>query len=243
VKSRQLQNLSDAQLAAEGIEIAAGAQVDPSVVIYPEVVVGEGTRVFPNAVLGRLSAGVSFVHQTLNYKPTIIRQHCVIGPHCVLYTDVRLDDAVTLCDGVSIREQSRLSERVFLGRYVTLNYNVHIGKCSRIMDLTHITGNSWLGKYVFIADGVSTANDNDIYMSRFGWAEPDHKGPNFSNFCVVGAGASALPAVNIGQGSMLAAGAVATRNVPDWEIWGGVPAKHMKYIPDEWKDKVLKYYG
>ena len=41
----------------------------------------------------------------------------------------------------------------------------------------------------------------------------------------IGFGACVLPGVSVGRGSIVAAGAVVTKDVPDWTIVGGVPAK------------------
>lgn len=38
-----------------------------------------------------------------------------------------------------------------------------------------------------------------------------------------------LPGIRIGRGAVVAAGAVVTKNVEDYEIVGGVPAKHIGY--------------
>ena len=46
----------------------------------------------------------------------------------------------------------------------------------------------------------------------------------------IGAGATVLPGVTIGQNSIVAAGAVVTKNVPDNTIVGGIPAQFIKNI-------------
>jgi acetyltransferase-like isoleucine patch superfamily enzyme len=40
-----------------------------------------------------------------------------------------------------------------------------------------------------------------------------------------------LPGVKIGKGAMIGAGSVVTKDVPAWEIWGGVPARFIKMRP------------
>lgn len=45
-----------------------------------------------------------------------------------------------------------------------------------------------------------------------------------------GAHVTILPGVTIGDGAIIAAGAVVTKDVPPCEIWGGVPAKKIKSI-------------
>lgn len=46
----------------------------------------------------------------------------------------------------------------------------------------------------------------------------------------IGAHATILPGVTIGDGAVIAAGAVVTKNVPPYMVVGGVPAKIMKTI-------------
>ena len=38
-----------------------------------------------------------------------------------------------------------------------------------------------------------------------------------------------LPGVKIGKGAVVASGAIVTKNIGDYEIWGGVPAKLLGY--------------
>ena len=46
----------------------------------------------------------------------------------------------------------------------------------------------------------------------------------------IGTGVKILPGVTIGKGSVIAAGAVVTKDVPPYTLWGGVPAKKIKDI-------------
>lgn len=43
----------------------------------------------------------------------------------------------------------------------------------------------------------------------------------------IGTGATILQGIKIGDGSVIAAGAVVTCDVPSYEVWGGVPAKKI----------------
>jgi acetyltransferase-like isoleucine patch superfamily enzyme len=44
----------------------------------------------------------------------------------------------------------------------------------------------------------------------------------------LGAHVIVLPGVRIGENAVVGAGAVVTRDIPDGEIWAGVPAKHLR---------------
>ena len=48
--------------------------------------------------------------------------------------------------------------------------------------------------------------------------------------CWIGANATILPDVTIGRGSTVASGAVVTRDVPEYRLVGGVPAKAIKKL-------------
>ena len=43
-----------------------------------------------------------------------------------------------------------------------------------------------------------------------------------------GANVTILKGVHIGKGSVIAAGAVVTKNIGEYEIWAGVPAKKIR---------------
>lgn len=55
----------------------------------------------------------------------------------------------------------------------------------------------------------------------------------------IGANAIINYGVTIGKNCIIAAGAVVTKNVPDGEVWGGVPAKRIR-LYEEVKKKSLE---
>lgn len=56
----------------------------------------------------------------------------------------------------------------------------------------------------------------------------DFKPIHVGHHCWIGTGATILQGVNIGDGAVVAAGAVVTKDIPPYEIWGGVPAKCIR---------------
>jgi acetyltransferase-like isoleucine patch superfamily enzyme len=50
----------------------------------------------------------------------------------------------------------------------------------------------------------------------------------------IGTGAVILPGIEIGEGAIVGANSVVTKNVPDYTVVGGVPAKKIKTVEVPW---------
>lgn len=51
---------------------------------------------------------------------------------------------------------------------------------------------------------------------------------NIGHHCWIGTGAIILQGVTIGDGAVVAAGAVVTKDIPSFEVWGGIPARYIR---------------
>lgn len=105
--------------------------------------------------------------------------------------------------------------------------NITIGHDTIIGDHCFLDGRAPLtiGNHVGIASQVLIYNDeHDINSSDYG----NSFGPiEIGDYVFVGPRAIILPNVKIGKGAVVAAGAVVTKDIPENEIWGGVPAKKI----------------
>src|SRR3989344_7229301 len=115
--------------------------------------------------------------------------------------------------------------------------NIRIGKDSIIGERVVLDGRD----KIIIGNHVAIATEVMIYN-----AEHNVQSENFSSktepvviedYVFIGPRAIILPGVKVGKGAVVAAGAVVTKNVDEFSIVGGVPAK----IIGERKVKDLKY--
>jgi acetyltransferase-like isoleucine patch superfamily enzyme len=227
---------------AEDVYIASGVHLGTNITIYPGVRIESGASIMDNAVLGRIPLANKTMNRQVESKiaeETIIGESAIVGTGAVIYTGCHLGKNVLIGDLTDIREYCDLDEGVTIGRGTMILDHCKIGKFTRIHDLVHLLSDMVIEEHVFIAVCVAMANDDNIFLTRFGLAELKLRNPIIRKYAVIGSGVTLVPGVEIGMGSLVAAGAVVTKDVDPWTIVAGVPAKHLRDIPDEWRQKVL----
>jgi acetyltransferase-like isoleucine patch superfamily enzyme len=212
-----------------GVHLGRGVRIHPHAVIESGVVLEDDVEVFPGAYVGKEPKGAGATARAMTYeRRVVIGKGTSVGPHAVIFYDVEIGSETLIGDGASIREQCRIGSRCIISRYVTINYNTRVGDGSRIMDVTHLTGNSVIGRDVFISCMVSTANDNE--MVNRSYEEGRIIGPQIGDKVSIGEGASILPGIRIGEGALVAAGSVVTKDVEPYALVMGVPARYVRSL-------------
>lgn len=113
------------------------------------------------------------------------------------------------------------------GKNIALGKNVFINACCCFQDQGGIT----IGDGTLIGHGVVLATINHGFS-------PQERGDNYPSPISIGKNvwigshATILPGVTIGDGAIVAAGAVVTRDVPGNVIVGGVPARVLKAVTE-----------
>ena len=111
---------------------------------------------------------------------------------------------------------------------VKIGHRVYIGKgCTLVGD-----GGLTIGDGCMIAAGCRITTKNHVVQKGRSYSD---LGYNFEpvfigNNVWIGYNAVILPKVSIGEGAVIAAGAVVTKDVPSYEIWGGNPARRIQSV-------------
>jgi acetyltransferase-like isoleucine patch superfamily enzyme len=167
----------------------------------------------------------------------------IVGANAVLYAGSRFGARVMIGDLASVREGCSAGDDVVLGRGVLVMYDTSIGARTRVIDGAILTGNMEIEEDVFIGPGVMTVNDNAVYLKRFALVPFRVKGPRVKRWALVGTGANLAAEITVGQGAIVAPGAVVTRDVPDWTIVAGVPARHVRDVAASDREAILRRFA
>lgn len=135
---------------------------------------------------------------------------------------VKVGKDVAIWAFASVHAGVKLGDFVSIGEHVYIGSDTTIGERTRVSQGVHITDHMKIGSNVFIGPGVIFTNDKHPRANN-----PDYKreSPEVQNDVSIGAGAIILPGVILGEGCIVGAGAVVTRNVAPHIIVYGNPAR------------------
>ena len=108
---------------------------------------------------------------------------------------------------------------------------VYIGEDLIIVDELDDRGRVWIGNRVAIAERVTLVISSNPNFSRIRpFMKDTHGRIEIEDDAWLGTGAIILPNIRIGTGAVVGAGSVVTKDVPDFTVVGGVPARTIRKI-------------
>ncbi|WP_203568884.1 acyltransferase [Aestuariimicrobium ganziense] len=152
-----------------------------------------------------------------------------------------LDDGVTVGDGSSVwhlaqvRGGAELGKNVIVGRGAYIGSGVHVGDNCKIQNYALVYEPAHLEDGVFIGPAAVLTNDTfPRAINPDGTSKSAHDwepvGVTLKHGCAIGARAVCVAPVTVGRWATVAAGSVVTRDVPDYALVAGVPAKRIKWV-------------
>lgn len=186
-------------LMQDGVTI----QLPETVLIDPDVVVGEDTVIEPCVqLLGKTKVGARCVVKTgCVVHNTVLGDEVVLEPHCVI-TESRLESNVIAGPFARMRPNSHVKKGAKIGNFVELKKSV-VGEGSKVPHLSYV-GDTKIGRQTNIGAGTITCNYDGF-----------HKHPTtIGNKVFIGSDSALVAPLRIGDGAYVGAGSTITENVP-----------------------------
>jgi 2,3,4,5-tetrahydropyridine-2,6-dicarboxylate N-acetyltransferase len=191
---------------------------------------GNTTKVFINGTTGVIFGEWAEINAVLEENKGKIEDFVVEND--------RRNSAIPLLDtkhinariepGVTIRDQVEIGDNAVIMMGAVINIGAVIGEKTMIDMGVVLGGRATVGKNCHIGAGTVLA----------GVIEPPSAQPVIiEDDVLIGANAVVLEGVRVGKGSVVAAGAVVTKDVPPFTVVAGTPAKKIKDIDEKTKSK------
>lgn len=203
-------------------KIGQNVKIGDNTVIYDNVVIGDDSIICNNCVIGEPNSNY-YSEDNYENPETIIGKNALIRSHAILYAGSTYGESFSCGHRVTIRENmvfghhcrvgtlSDIQGHSVFGDHCWLHSNVHIGQQSKI------------GNYVFIYPYVVLTNDPTPPSDRC-------IGPTIGDFSQIAVSSVILPGIQIGQHCLIGAGSVVSKNVEDYQLVAGSPAKVLKDV-------------
>ena len=153
----------------------------------------------------------------------------------------QIHSTVVIGSGTKIWEYSKIREDSVIGNNCNLGRNVYIGPGVKIGDQVKIQNNALIyepaviEEAVFIGPGVIFTNDlHPRAVNEDGSTKNENDWTKqavvVKSGASIGAGAICAAPVTIGKWSMIAAGSVVVKDVPNFALVAGIPAKQIGWV-------------
>ena len=152
-----------------------------------------------------------FIHPLSDVKSVSIGEGTRVWQYSVIFVDAKIGENCNICAHTLVEND------VIIGNNVTLKSGVYIWDGITIED------------DVFIGPNATFTNDKRPRSKVFPESYPKTL---IKSGASIGANATILPGICIGKKAMVGAGAVVTKDVPDYAVVVGNPAKVIKFSQD-----------
>lgn len=197
-------------IVSPGAKIGNSVKIGPYTIIHDNVEIGDGTKIGSNCEIG-IPTGLG------DGSPLKIGKNSTLRSHNVFYESSSFGDGLTTGHTVTVRELTHAGQgfqigtlgdiqgHCTIGNYVRFHSNVHVGQHTTIDDFV------WAFPYVVFTNDPHPPSDVKM-------------GVRVGKFAAIATMTVVLPGVTIGEGVLVGACSVVTKDVDDHRIAVGNPA-------------------
>jgi acetyltransferase-like isoleucine patch superfamily enzyme len=192
--------------------------------LYPNVHLGEGCTIGDYVIIGVPPSG-----KQDGELETHIGPGAVVRSHSVIYAGNVIGARFQTGHSALIREQNVIGDNVSIGSHSIVEHHVRLGDGVRIHSQAFIPEFTVLEEGAWIGPNVVFTNVLHPLCPEVGRCI---RGATVGRGAKIGANATILPAVTIGQMALVAAGAVVAHDVAARAVVAGNPARVVKTIDE-----------
>lgn len=194
--------------------------------IFPSVKLGKNVEIGDYSVIGQPPRG-----KTPGELELIIGDFSLIGPLNVIYSGSKFGKYLKTGSHVYIREDNIIGDNVSIGSGAKLENGHRIGNNVSIHTAAILGEYSIIEDDVWIAPSVIFLNDLHPPCARYRKKDQNCVGaPHVKQGAKIGARSIIMPGVTIGRNSLVAAGSLVLKSIPDDVVVMGNPAKIVKKV-------------
>jgi acetyltransferase-like isoleucine patch superfamily enzyme len=160
---------------------------------------------------------------------TRIGARALIRSHTVIYAGNLIGDDFQTGHGVLVREQNVIGNNVRIGSHSIVEHHVRIGTNVRLHSNVFVPEYSILEDDCWLGPNVVLTNARYPRSPR---AQEQLQGPVIKRGAKIGANATILPGVTVGENALVGAGAVVVHDVPPGVVVAGNPARVLRSVSD-----------
>ncbi len=162
-------------------------------------------------------------------------------PNAAVSEDVRLGERVRLSSFVNLYG-CEIGDDTRLGAFVEVQRDARIGRRCKISSHSFICSGVVIEDEVFVGHGVVFINDRHPRATTDQGAMQTERDWKLEPTVIrrrasIGSGAIVMCGVEVGEGAMIGAGALVTRDVPSFTVVAGSPARILRTLPQNESEK------
>ncbi|MFJ6214591.1 acyltransferase [Streptomyces sp. NPDC092296] len=167
--------------------------------------------------------------------------HSGVGGPVRVQPSADVDERARIGAGTVVWHLAQIREDAVVGRDCIIGRGAYVGPGVRLGDRVKLQNHALVYEPAVVEDGVfvgpAVVLTNDLYPRS---VDPDGRlkrgddwdarGVTLRRGCSIGARAVLVAGVTVGRWALVAAGAVVHRDVPDYALVAGVPARRLKWV-------------
>jgi len=213
-------------MKSENVSFGKRVKRGQNSIIGNKVVIGDDVVIFPNVYIGE---NTKIGDGSIIQYGAFIEHDCNIGRHCRIGTNAVLRRETNIGDHSIFGSLSASEGKNWIGNHVLIH-----SQC-------HLTSGIIIEDWVFIAPLFVGANDPKMLHGRRHVEKFVPEGPHIKFGSGIAVNVTLLPGVVIGRECIIGASSLVTKDVPDFSIAFGAPAKVVKTVDEKWRMPEERY--